>query len=117
MDILNFVIIVDVRLTMKSFEFLLGDECRGHGPESPKATIISACKTTQKGGGRLPLGFERGMGRLTIPDIAQVLANRIQLTDVPVPEVALRAPVCPKHSSPERERIPARSQKGGAWQI
>jgi hypothetical protein len=70
---------------MESFEILLGDECRGSGPDSLEATIIAAYQTTQEGGGRLPLGFERGMGGLTIPDRAPVLANRPTLTDAHVP--------------------------------
>jgi hypothetical protein len=59
------VIIVDIiYLTMESFDLLLGDECRGPEPDSPEATIISAYQTTQEGGGRLLLGFERGVGEL-----------------------------------------------------
>jgi hypothetical protein len=41
-----------------------------------------------------------------------VLSNRPPLTDAPVPEVALRAPVGPMHPSPEGERLPVRSQRG-----
>jgi hypothetical protein len=51
-------------LTMESFDLLLGDECRGPGPDSLEAIIISAYQTTQEGGDRLPLGFVRGWGDL-----------------------------------------------------
>jgi hypothetical protein len=95
------VIIVDVCLTMESFDLL----CRGPGPDSPEVTITSAYQTTQEGKGRLPLGFERGMGGLTIPDGAPVLAYCPPLIDAPLPEVALRAPVGPMHPSSEGESL------------
>jgi hypothetical protein len=104
---------VDVCLTMKSFNLLMGDECHGPGPDSPEA-CHHICLSNNSGQGRdARLGFWKGNGRLIIPDRAPVLVNRQPLTDFPVPEVALRAPVASMNPSPEGERLTAIGLSGG----
>ena len=95
-----------------SLDLSFGDECHSPGPDSPEVTITPAYQTTREGGGKFPVGFERGLGGPTIPDGTPVSVNRPPVIDTPVPEGAARAPVGPMLPSSEGEGRPTVSQRG-----